>query len=120
MPSVNGIAVMRVQSARRALPDSGDRAKSTKTIGKRTVSAIGGRRKVPDEAKAGMADQPVVEFALSVIVFLMLLFGMIGFGVAVYDYNFVSDAAREGARYASVHGKDGLSPLTTTGAWLNG
>ena len=60
--------------------------------------------------------QTVVEFAFSVIAFLTLLFGMIGFGIAVYDYNFVSDAAREGTRYASVHGKDSLSPLTTTSA----
>ncbi len=64
--------------------------------------------------------QTVVEFAFSVIAFLMLLFGMIGFGIAVYDYNFVSDAAREGTRYASVHGKDSLSPLTTTECVVDG
>jgi Flp pilus assembly protein TadG len=60
--------------------------------------------------------QTAVEFALSVVAFSILLFGIIGFGIAVYDYNFVSDAAREGARYASVHGKDSLAPLTTAGA----
>ncbi|MGA7761190.1 MAG: TadE/TadG family type IV pilus assembly protein [Candidatus Binataceae bacterium] len=71
--------------------------------------------KYPQTKRLGRA-QATVEFAFSVVAFLMLLFGIIGFGIAVYDYNFVSDAAREGARYASVHGKDSLTPLTTAGA----
>jgi len=37
-------------------------------------------------------------------VFLMVLFGMIEFCLALYTYNFVSDAARVASRYAAVRG----------------
>jgi Flp pilus assembly protein TadG len=35
-----------------------------------------------------------------------MLFGIIDFGRALYAYHFVSDAAREATRWASVRGKD--------------
>jgi Flp pilus assembly protein TadG len=47
----------------------------------------------------------LVEGALCFTVFLMILFGMIDFGRAVFAYNFISYAAREGARYAIVRGQ---------------
>ena len=46
----------------------------------------------------------MVEGALCLTVFLMMLFGILDFGRAVYGYNLVSAAAREGARYAMVRG----------------
>ncbi len=36
-------------------------------------------------------------------VLLLLILGIIEFGILVYDYNTISNAAREGARYGIVH-----------------
>lgn len=52
----------------------------------------------------GDRGQALVEFAFASIVFFMTLFGMISFGLAVWQYNFVADLAQEGARWASVRG----------------
>jgi len=46
----------------------------------------------------------LVEMALTMIILLMILFGLIEMCLALYTYHFVSDAAREGSRYAIVHG----------------
>ncbi|HEY1581193.1 MAG TPA: TadE/TadG family type IV pilus assembly protein [Terracidiphilus sp.] len=46
----------------------------------------------------------LVEFALCSVVFMMMTFGLIEGCFALYSYNFVSDAARWGARYAVVRG----------------
>lgn len=47
--------------------------------------------------------QALVEFALAVIVFLMLVMAIVDFGRGIYMYNGVSQAAREVARTMSVH-----------------
>jgi Flp pilus assembly protein TadG len=47
--------------------------------------------------------QALVEFSLAIIVFLVLLMAVVDFGMAIYKYNGVSQAAREIARVASVH-----------------
>ena len=44
----------------------------------------------------------LVEFALVLPVLLLLLFGILDGGRAVYSYHVVANSAREGARYASV------------------
>lgn len=46
--------------------------------------------------------QSLAEFALIVPVFLILVFGIIDFGLGLRAYITVSQATREGARYASV------------------
>lgn len=46
----------------------------------------------------------VVEFMIVAAVTLTVLFGLIAFGQAVYAYNLVSEAAREGSRFAMVRG----------------
>ncbi|MGK2851944.1 MAG: TadE/TadG family type IV pilus assembly protein [Candidatus Limnocylindrales bacterium] len=47
--------------------------------------------------------QSLVEFSLAIIVFLVILMGVVDFGMAIYRYNGVSEAAREIARVTSVH-----------------
>ena len=47
--------------------------------------------------------QALVEFSLAVTVFLVLVMGIVDFGMSIYKYNGVSQAAREIARVASVH-----------------
>ena len=54
-------------------------------------------------AKHGQEGQGLVEFALSIVIFLVLLMGVVDFGMAVYKFNGVSEAAREIARVTSVH-----------------
>jgi Flp pilus assembly protein TadG len=58
--------------------------------------------------------QTATEFAMIALPSLMLIFGIMVFGLAVYNYNFVSDAARDGVRYAIVHGASSTSPATAT------
>lgn len=42
--------------------------------------------------------QSLVEFALILPIFLLMIMGVVDFGRAIYAYNAVSNAAREGAR----------------------
>jgi Flp pilus assembly protein TadG len=45
-----------------------------------------------------------LEFGLAFLFFFALLYGVMEFGRIVASYNILSGAAREGARYAIVHG----------------
>jgi len=47
-----------------------------------------------------------VEFAIVSAIFILLVFGLIEFGIAYLARNTVTAAAREGARYAMVRGSD--------------
>lgn len=49
----------------------------------------------------------MVEFSLVFITFLMLMVGLFEFGRAVWIYETVAHAARQGARYAMVRGNNG-------------
>jgi Flp pilus assembly protein TadG len=50
--------------------------------------------------------QSLVEFALVVPVFIVLVLGIVDFGMALRSYVTVTNAAREGARYAVLGCKD--------------
>jgi len=58
--------------------------------------------------------QSLVELALILPVFILVLVGILDFGRAFYAYNAISNAAREGARYGTVHHEnrdsDGFPP----------
>jgi len=56
----------------------------------------------------------MVEFAFSVTAFLMLVFCTINAARVIYAYNFVSYAAREGSRYAAVHGSIAVKPAAAS------
>jgi Flp pilus assembly protein TadG len=56
----------------------------------------------------------LVEMALTISVFLMLLFGIIEFGRGVFAYNQLSYLAHEGARFASLNGSTVTNPATGT------
>lgn len=58
----------------------------------------------------GERGQALVEFALVGIVFFLLVLGMIDVGRAVWNYNTLAEATREGTRYAIVHGADSSAP----------
>ena len=57
----------------------------------------------------------LVESALTLVVFMMVIFGLMEFGRMVWAYNLVSHAAREGTRYAMVHGRNSSHPATADG-----
>ena len=63
-----------------------------------TVEPVIGRRSAARERGQGL-----VEFALVFPVFILLLLGIFDLGRAVYAYNTIGDAAREGARVAIVN-----------------
>ncbi len=54
--------------------------------------------------------ESLVEFSLVSIVFFLLIFGMIDVGRAVWNYNTLAQATREGTRYAIVHGENSTDP----------
>jgi hypothetical protein len=54
--------------------------------------------------RASERGSTLLEFAFVLIITLVLMFGIIDFGRALYSYHFVANAAREGARFASVRG----------------
>jgi Flp pilus assembly protein TadG len=49
--------------------------------------------------------QALVEFALVIPLFVLLIFGLIDLGRAVYINNSLAEAARDGARYGSVQAR---------------
>jgi Flp pilus assembly protein TadG len=60
--------------------------------------------------RSHLKGQTYAEFALCAVVVLILIFGVVNFSLVVYAYNFVSYAAREGARFAAVHGSSNPPP----------
>ena len=57
------------------------------------------RNKLFDSNERGSS---LVEFSIAVTVFLTVMFGVIEFGRALWVHNALADAARRGARYATV------------------
>jgi Flp pilus assembly protein TadG len=64
------------------------------------------QKKGISEAGAALA-----EFALVALVFFILFFGIIEFSRAMFMYHHLAHAAREGSRYAIVHGSTSMSPV---------
>jgi Flp pilus assembly protein TadG len=56
----------------------------------------------------------MVEAALSLVLFLTLLFGIMEFGRLIYSYNTLAHATREGTRYALARGQSSPVPATST------
>jgi len=64
--------------------------------------------------RAGSRAQALVEFALVAPLCFLLIFAVIDFGRYVYYVQILNNAAREGARYAIVHGSNSLNPTGPT------
>jgi Flp pilus assembly protein TadG len=54
--------------------------------------------------------QALVEFALVAPIFCLILFSIIEAGRFIFFYEVLNNAAREGARYAIVHGENSFDP----------
>jgi Flp pilus assembly protein TadG len=59
----------------------------------------------PAKNRKSQRGAALVEYAFVLIFFLTLLFGIGGFGHFLYVYHAISNAAKEGTRWASVNGK---------------
>lgn len=70
--------------------------------------------RVRQAAQRTSRGQAAVEFAMAVTVFLMLVFGTLDFGRAIYAYSFCSYAARDASRYAAVNGANSTQPATAS------
>lgn len=57
--------------------------------------------------------QTLVEFALALPLFLMVIFGIIVLGIGVFYQQQVTNAAREGARFAAVHSATAQCPTVS-------
>jgi len=56
--------------------------------------------------------QSLVEAALGFPLLMLLFFGIIEFSLVVFTYNTLSNAAREGARYGTMHPNDAAGMAT--------
>ena len=54
--------------------------------------------------RRGERGSTIIEFAVASAVFFMIIFGILQFGLAVWNYNMLSSLAQDGARWASVRG----------------
>jgi Flp pilus assembly protein TadG len=54
----------------------------------------------------------MIEFGIVSMLFFFLLFGIVEFGRAHWTYDTLAHAAREGARFAMVHGSESRHPAT--------
>jgi len=63
------------------------------------------------ENRPARGGQSLVEFAIGLLVVLLLVFGVVDMGRAVFTYNSISNCAREGIRFAVVHGAESPAPV---------
>jgi Flp pilus assembly protein TadG len=68
------------------------------------------QRPTTRSAKCRQRGSSLVEQALVLTFLLAVMFGIIDFGRALYTYHFVSEAAREATRWASVRGSTTTLP----------
>lgn len=66
------------------------------------------RKKHPAQGQAS------VEFALIIVFLMLLIIGIIELLMLIYTYNVLADSAKEGVRYAIVHGSHNTSPSGPT------
>jgi hypothetical protein len=77
------------------------------------------RRFFSDQNSEAQRGQSLVEFALLMPIMLLLITGLFDVARAVWEENTLAYAAREGTRFAIVHGSAGTGPLpdgTVSGA----
>jgi Tfp pilus assembly protein PilV len=74
------------------------------SVGKIGFASHGATGLRPLSHRRGARGQAQIEILVSLIVFITMLLAVIQMGLAAYSYHFISEAAREGARWAMVRG----------------
>ena len=72
------------------------------------------RRLTKRKVQANSAGQAAVEFMLVAVFLMLLTICMIELTMMIYAYSILADAAKEGVRYAIVHGNTGGIPSGPT------
>src|SRR5438046_10611008 len=54
--------------------------------------------------------QAMVEFALTIVLLMLMMFAVLELSIFIYTYSVLANAAKEGVRYAIVHGTDNSTP----------
>ena len=85
----------------------------------KTAALIAGRLRWEGKCRAGRGGfgeegSSLVEFALSIPVLLTFFFGLIQVCIATYTRAAISECAREGTRYAMVHGSTCETPTNAS------
>jgi Flp pilus assembly protein TadG len=71
-----------------------------RTAGKNSLQAVRRRQ----------GGQAIVEFALTLTLLMLLMFSILELSIFIYTYSVLANAAKEGVRYAIVHGANNGSP----------
>lgn len=77
---------------------------------------MGIRRLIPRLPKAKSRGQSLVEFAMVLPVLVIMIFGIIDFGMGLRSYIALTNATREGARFAAVGNDAGAFPADCDGS----
>jgi Flp pilus assembly protein TadG len=93
-----------VLGVRRRSPETTDMS-DQRTLRRRGLRAV-------DKSRG----QALVEFAMVLPMLAILIFGIIDFGVAIHSYIALTNATREGARFAAVGNEAGSYPSNCTGS----
>jgi Flp pilus assembly protein TadG len=72
------------------------------------------RRRIETRIAARESGQAMIEFALSASFLMILVLSMFELFGLIYTYSVMADAAKEGVRYAIVHGVDNTTPSGPT------
>jgi len=73
-------------------------------------SALHRRLVISSRTRRSARGQAAVEFALVIVLLMVLVLSMLEFIFLMHTYNAIADAAKEGLRYAIVHGSDNSTP----------
>jgi len=65
-------------------------------------------------AKPGERGNYMIEFGLSIVLFFGIVLGILDVSRGIYAYNFLAGAAKEGARYAMIHGSSSGAKASAT------
>jgi len=72
------------------------------------------RRVGSGKSRRDCRGQAQVEFILTIVFVLVLIFGIFELFMLIYTTNVLADAAKEGVRYAVVHGSNTTNPGTAS------
>ena len=82
--------------------------------------------KTPVRKRQGERGNTMIEFGLSFVLFFCIILGVLDVARGIYTYSFLEGAAKEGSRYAMVHGSSSGSQATSSSVqtvvqqWLTG
>src|SRR5438046_8895097 len=64
--------------------------------------------------KKGERGNYIIEFGLSFVLFIGVIVGILDVSRGIYAYSFLAGAAKEGSRYAMIHGSSSGSQASST------